>query len=154
MIWIWKGRVSIAWHCYIYVPSRDDNCRLANRQVFVLMILFGLIRPGIIGQLIERKWPTAFWHWRAQPFPFCNGNRIGVPSLEIAREGNCPLIIERGTVSNHIVKIRCLNAPWCHNASIDECGSWCGSISWLEEIWEEEVDIYIYVLLILNCGTL
>ena len=40
---------------YIYVPSRDDNCRLANRQLFVLMILFGLIRPGIIGQLIERK---------------------------------------------------------------------------------------------------
>ena len=39
----------------IYVPSRDDNCRLANRQLFVLMILFGLIRPGIIGQLIERK---------------------------------------------------------------------------------------------------
>ena len=44
---------------YIYVPSRDDNCRLANRlanrQLFVLMILFGLIRRGIIGQLIERK---------------------------------------------------------------------------------------------------
>ena len=39
----------------IYVPSRDDNCRLANRQLFVLMILFGLIRPGIIGRLIERK---------------------------------------------------------------------------------------------------
>ena len=102
----------------IYVPSRDDNCRLANRQLFVLMILFGLIRPGIIGQLIERKWSTVVWHWRVQPFPFCNGNRIGVPSLEIARVGNCPLIMERDTVSNHIVKIRCLNAPGWHNASI------------------------------------
>ena len=109
----------------IYVPSRDDNCQLANRQLFVLMILFGLIRPGIIGQLIERKWPTVVWHWRAQPFPFCNGNRIGVPSLGIAREGNCPLIMERDTVSNHIVKNRCLNAPWWHNASLGECeGCW------------------------------
>ena len=26
---------------YIYVPSRDDTCRLADRQLFVL-ILFGL----------------------------------------------------------------------------------------------------------------
>ena len=111
------------------VPSRDDNCQLANRQLFVLMILFGLIRPGIIGQLIERKWPTVVWHCRAQPFPFCNGNRIGVPSLEIAREGNCPLIMERDTVSNHIVKNRCLNAPWWHNASLGECEGWCGSIS-------------------------
>ena len=55
-------------------------------------------------------------------------NRIGVPSLEIAREGNCSLIMERNTVSNHIVKIRCLNAPGWHNASIGECES-CGGSS-------------------------
>ena len=54
-------------------------------------------------------------------------NRIGVPSLEIAREGNCSLIMERNTVSNHIVKIRCLNAPGWHNASIGECESCGGS---------------------------
>ena len=55
-------------------------------------------------------------------------NRIGVPFLEIAREGNCPLNIERDTMSNHIVKIRCLNAPGWHNASIGECES-CGGSS-------------------------
>ena len=55
-------------------------------------------------------------------------NRIGVPSPEIAREGNCSLIMERNTVSNHIVKIRCLNAPGWHNASIGECES-CGGSS-------------------------
>ena len=38
----------------IYVPSRDDNCRLADRQLFVL-VLFRLIGPGIIGRLIERS---------------------------------------------------------------------------------------------------
>ena len=31
----------------IYVPSCDDNCRLANRQLFVLRILFRLIGSGI-----------------------------------------------------------------------------------------------------------
>ena len=30
-------------------------------------------------------------------------------------------------MSNHIVKIRCLNAPGWHNASIDECESCGGS---------------------------
>ena len=72
---------------YIYVPSRDDNCRLANRQLFVLVILFGLIRPGIIGQLIERSDLRLLRHFRAQPplrllrhlraqpFPFCNGKQ-------------------------------------------------------------------------------
>ena len=104
-IWCWQEYGEYCMTLLFYVPSRDDNCRLANRQLFVLMILFGLIRPRIIGQLIERKWPTVVWQWRAQPFPFCNGNRIGVPSLEIAREGNCPLIMERDTVSNHIVKM-------------------------------------------------
>ena len=59
-------------------------------------------------------------------------NRIGVPSLEIAREGNCPLIMERDTVSNHIVKNRCLNAPWWHNASIGECESWGSNTHGLE----------------------
>ena len=58
-------------------------------------------------------------------------NRIGVPSLEIAREGNCPPIMERDTVSNHIVKIRCLNAPWWHNASIGECESWGSKYAWI-----------------------
>ena len=62
-------------------------------------------------------------------------NRIGVPSLEIARVGNCPLIIERDTVSNHIVKIRCLNAPGWHNASIGECEI-CGGSSIRLEIGE------------------
>ena len=121
----------------IYVPSRDDNCRLANRQLFVLRILFRLIGSGIIGRLIERSDLRLFWHWRAQPPLRLFGieesnrsrsvmeNRIGVPSLEIAREGNCPLIMERDTVSNHIVKNRCLNAPWWHNASLGECeGCW------------------------------
>ena len=102
---LWLGHWKLWWALHdteISVPSRDDNCRLANRQLFVLMILFGLIRPGIIGRLIERKWPTVVWHWIAQPFPFCNGNRIGVLSLDIAREGNCPLIMERDTVSKII----------------------------------------------------
>ena len=167
-LWYWMRLklmdiVRFAWHWYIYVPSRGDNCRLANRQLFVLMILFGLIRSGIIGQLIERKRPTVVWHWRAQPFPFCNGNRIGVPSLGIAREGNCSLIIERGTMSNHIVKIRCLDMPpWWHVAYVGECES-CGSrmvglevemmkFSWFGNDWGiwvayEEEDlacIYIY----------
>ena len=134
---ILKGMVSFAWHCYICVPSRDDNCRLANRQLFVLRILFRIDWIGVHRSTYWEKWPTVVWHWRAQP-PlrlFGSGepnrsrsvmeNRIGVPSLEIAREGNCPLIMERDTVSNHIVKNRCLNAPWWHNASLGECeGCW------------------------------
>ena len=70
---------------------------------------------------------------------------LGFPSLEIARVGNCPLIMERDTVSNHIEKIRCLNAPWWHNASVGECESCCGSISLLEYgdvelIWMEGLE--------------
>ena len=70
----------------IYVPSRDDNCRLTDRQLFVL-ILFGLIGSGIIGQLIERSDLRLLRHFRAQPplrllrhlrvqpFSFCNGKQ-------------------------------------------------------------------------------
>ena len=57
--WIWWMRyIGIWWALHdtaIYVPSRDDNCRLANRQLFVLRILFGLIGSGFIGRLIERS---------------------------------------------------------------------------------------------------
>ena len=105
---IWNCRVSIAWHWYIYVPSSDDNCRLADRQLFVL-ILFGLIRPGIIGRLIERKWPTVVWHWRVQPFPFCNGNRIGVLSLEIARERSLPPHRREGHSVKSYSEVGCWN---------------------------------------------
>ena len=35
-------------------------------------------------------------------------------------------------MSNHIVKNRCLNAPWWHNASIGECESWGSNTHGLE----------------------
>ena len=55
---LWLGHWKLWWALHdteIYVPSRDDNCRLANRQLFVLRILFKLIGSGIIGRLIERS---------------------------------------------------------------------------------------------------
>ena len=65
---------------------------------------------GIIGQLIERSDLRLFGIEESNRSRSVMENRIGVRSLEIARERNCSLIMERNTVSNHIVKIRCLNA--------------------------------------------
>ena len=88
-----------------------------------------MIGSGFIGRLIERSDLRLFGIEESNRSHSAMENRIGVPSLGIAREGNCPLIMERDTVSNHIVKNRCLNAPWWHNASVGECESCWGRIS-------------------------
>ena len=89
----------------IYVPSRDDNCRLANRQLFVLMILFGLIRPGIIGQLIEKSDLRLFGIGEPNRSRSVMETELWFPLWRLPGREICPLIVERGTVSNHIVKL-------------------------------------------------
>ena len=78
--------------------------------------------------------PTVVWHWRVQPFPFCNRKQNWGSLSGDCQRGKLSPHSREGTVSNHIVKIRCLyKCPvWWHNASIGECESCGGSLIWLE----------------------
>ena len=117
-------------HCMTlrYVPSRVDNRLMGQSTVICTGWQIGDCDHWSTDW---RLWPAVFW-LETGTAPFLIEDRLGFPSHGVTREGNCPLIIERGTVSNHIAKIRCLNVPWWYNASIGECESCGGSIIILE----------------------
>ena len=108
----------------IVVPSRDDNCSIGQSTVICTGDpFFGLIGSGLIGQLIEksdlRLWalirvqpPLRLWALiRVQPFLFCSGKQNWGSLSGDCQRGKFAPSSEWGTVSNHIEKIRCLNAP-------------------------------------------
>ena len=108
-----------------------EHCMTPNfvyhRAIFVLRILFRLIGSGLIGQLIEKSDLRLWALIRVQPFPFCSGKQNWGSLSGDCQRGKFAPSSERGTVSNHIEKIRCLNAPVWHNASTGECES-CGVV--------------------------